>query len=145
MARFNKVQLDAIYLTDDESGTGLRCKSEVTGLDELFSAYTGATQIAISGKPFNFTRENDGAGVLIVVKPFVVSTDLRDDLKTLVDGALAADITFQTVFTGDNGIFDLNCKPRLNKPIEFSGKFINGRIYDLAINLVVDSINSITP
>jgi hypothetical protein len=141
MARFNLIQIGTLYLTDDETSTGLKAKTTVSGLDDLLNAYTGATVIPISGKPFNFTRVNDGAGVFLQLKPYVVDSDLLSDLNDLFNTALAGDSTINVVITGDTGSFDLECKPRLPKPLEFSGKFINGKIFDLSINLTVDSIN----
>lgn len=143
MSRFNSIQLGTIYLTDTGLDTGRGCKCEVSGLDELISSKAGATVIPISGKPFNFVRDNDGAGVSLTIKPYVLTQAVYSDLKDAFDAALSSDSTVQVIIDGDTGTFDLDCKPRM-KPMDGDLRFVNGRIYNLAINLVVDSINSVT-
>src|SRR4051794_28326490 len=112
MARFNTAQFDSLYLTEDGTSTGTGDKCEVLGLDALDSAWTGTNLIPISGKPFSFDLENDGAGLPLVIKPYVVTPTFKTALRTLFDAAIAADSTIRVLIAGDTGSFDLNCKPK---------------------------------
>jgi len=141
MARFNEVQIGSVFLTEtgDDGDTGV--KSDVTGLEGLYSGYTGSTVDSIGGPSWNFSRENLGEGVRIEIRPESIPKTVLDLVKAALDAVTPTNATVQCVFTGDTGTYDVNCKPVLPIAAGFGGKFINGRIKDSHINLVVDSIN----
>lgn len=142
MARFNTVQIETLYFTDTGLVGGKPCKIEVTGLDALSLASTGAIAIAADGMPYAFVASNaEGQGVPIRIAPEQLTTALFASLKTIINAAIAGSTTLTVIITGDTGTFNLECLPALPKPLEFPGKFRNGRIYESAINLVVASIN----
>jgi hypothetical protein len=141
MARFNSVSLDSVYLTDDGTSGGIGCKCEISGIDGLKSSYAGNVVTAVDGTPHAFILPNIGQGVPLVIKPYVITSALLGSLNSLFNTAISGDAAINVLIAGDTGSFDLSCIPALPKPLEFSGKFLNGRIYDVAINLVVVSIN----
>lgn len=141
MARYNLIQIGSIYLTSSGLVGGTRCKTEVTGLDGLYHDYVGVTVKAMSGAPKNFPRTNLGEGVEIQIRPQVITSSVLDSIRDAFNTALGADSTIQCVFTGDIDTFDVDCKPLLPKPIDFSGRFRNNFVYDASINLVVVSVN----
>lgn len=142
MARFNEIQIGSLYLTDTGLVGGVKCKSEVDGLDALLLNYTGAVIIAADGTPHAQIADNtEGKGAPIAIRPFVLTTSVFTSLKTIFNTALAGGTSINVIITGDTGTFNLQCLPGLPKPIAGSGKFINGRIFEETINFVVLSIN----
>jgi hypothetical protein len=141
MARFNAIQIGSVYLTEDGTSGSTGVKSEVPGLEGLYSGYTGATVDSIGGPSWNFSRENLGKGVRIEIRPESIPKTVLDLVKAALDAVTPTNGTVRCVFTGDTGTYDVDCKPVLPIAAGFGGRFINGRIKDAHINLVVDSIN----
>lgn len=142
MAEYNTVKISSVYLTDDGLITGRPCRIDVTGLDALSLTSTGAIAIAADGSPYAFVVSNtEGQGVPIRIAPFVLTPSVLNSLKTAINAAVDANLTINITISGDTGAFDLQCLPAFPKPVEFSGKFFNGRIYETAFNFVVVSVN----
>lgn len=144
MAQYYKVQLDSLWLSSDGMEPiepSLACRVEIQGLGNLATAEIGPIVKAITGKPWKFIQDNLGEGVDLVIKPLVMSNALLDDIITIIDAANASDDTVNLILTdGELPDRDLNCRPG-EPAITYSGSFDEGRIYDVQINLTVDSIN----
>lgn len=141
MARFNTIKIGSVWLTDDGLSGGKPCKTEVSGVDRLRPTRTGFTRTALSGQPYNFVMPNEGKGVVLVIRPYVLTESVFNQLQNGLDGSTQSGVAINVTLNGDTGDFDLECAPLLPQQMEFSGKFSNGRIFDVTINLVVVSIN----
>ncbi len=142
MAEFYEVNLDEeIWFTDDGLETGRPCLVDVTGVDSLSVPYAGNITESADNSPYLFRVPHGGQGARIRLEPFVASTSLLEDIKTLFAASVEDKVPIEVNISGDTGTFSLNCLPLFPKPIEFSGKFLDDNIYDLALNLVVVSQN----
>jgi hypothetical protein len=144
MAEYYKVQIDGLWLTSDglePVEPNLACRVDVDDLSGLAMAHVGPIVKAITGKPWKFLSENTGAGVDLVIKPFVIRPDVLQGLVDLFDTANASDSLVNLVLNaGELPDRDLQCRPG-EPAIGYSGRFDDDRIYDVVINLTVDSIN----
>lgn len=143
MAEYNLVNFnDTLYLTDDGLVTGRPCRVEVSGLDALALPYAGNVTSAADGTPYAFVIAHHGQGAVLKLSPAVITTSVLASIKSVFQTAIAAEETINLKLTGgDLGNFDLECLPLFPRPIEFSGKFLEGNIYDVVLGLVVRSQN----
>lgn len=142
MGQYYKAQIDSVYLTDDGTDTGEPCRVDITGLDALTLNYAGSNTNSADGTPYSFVIEHEGQGSPLRLATGVVTADVFEDLQSVINTALAADDTINLKLSdGPFGDFDLECLPGFPRPIEFSGKFDDDYIYDLALNLTVKSRN----
>lgn len=145
MARFYTVKIGTLYLTDDGTLSGTPCKfPQIAGLDGLDSDYNTAIVLAADNTPHVFATENDGRGVSLRFPPTTITADVRDSLKTIFNAAILAVTTINVLIEGEPGNYDLECvpgSPQAPKPIEFTGKFVGDRLYEVFINLTVVSKN----
>lgn len=142
MARFNTVQIETLYLTETGLAGGIPCKLEVSGLEALLLAYQGSTAIAADGTPYAFVQSNaEAQGSPISVRIETITAAVLSSLKTLFNAALAGSTTLTVTVNGDLGNFSVGCQPLFPTPISPSGKFRNGRIFDVTLNLIVQSVN----
>jgi hypothetical protein len=142
VARFNTVQIETLYLTETGLSGGIPCKVEVSGLEALMLAYSGSVAIAADGTPYSFVQSNaeaQGSPIAILIEH--LTTGVLSSLKTLFNAAIGGGTTLTVVINGDLGNFSLECQPLFPKPIDPSGKFRNGRIFGLTLNLIVQSVN----
>lgn len=133
------VTIGDVVLSDDGEPTGAACLTRVEGLAELFLAHVGATRVPLSGDPFNFVKENLGKGVRLLSRPFSVTEDVLDDLKTLIDDA--NDDGSEIAVTVANGPMAANvdCDPLFENgepPISWKGNFFDTELYDVEIRLI---------
>lgn len=140
MADYNRVKIGSVYLTDTGLVDGLPCRVEVQGLQFLQTAKKGAIVKSANGTPYKFLIDNTGEGVELRFQIMVINTTTLDALKTVIDTAEAGALTVNTTIEGDLGDFDLECIPG-QVPLEPSGRFSDGRIFDVAVNLVISSMN----
>lgn len=146
MAEFYTVKFGAVYLTDTGLVDGQPCRTDVTGLDGLQVAYAGNEAKSADNTPYMFMLNFEGQGIELKLAPAVMSAAVLASLKTLIEAAIAGNTTINVTLSGDTGDYDLECLPLFTsggtKPINFSGKFFNGQIYDTSLNVVVQSVNS---
>jgi hypothetical protein len=135
---FYLVKIGTVNLTDDGTGTGAACLNQVQGLSSLFLARNGNTIKACDGTPRNFTFENEGKGVNLITKPFVIKSDVLDDLKTLINASFGgSDIAVQV--SDGPGAANVDCKPLFENgipPLNFGPNFSDDDLYDVEIRLV---------
>lgn len=144
MARFHLIQIGSVYLTSTGLVGGIRCKTRVTGLDELFSGYAGASVVPIDGPHHNFKKENNGEGVEIKIEILTQWTaSVMDTLNTAFNTAFGSDASIVCIFTGFK-TWNLDCQPIFPKPIAFPGDFSGALVTTPTIYLGVTDINSIT-
>lgn len=145
MAEFYAVKFGSVYLTDTGLVGGQPCRTDVAGLDNLQLPYAGNEVKSADNTPYMFMQDFGGQGSELKIAPAVISAAVLAALKTLIDAAIVANTTINVTLVGDTGSYDLNCLPLFTtggaKPIEFSGKFFNGQIYDVSLNVVVLSVN----
>lgn len=145
MAEFYAVKFGTVYLTDTGLVGGQPCRTDVTGLDNLQLAYAGNEAKSADNTPYMFMQDFGGQGSVLKISPAVMSAAVMSALKTLIEAAIAGNTTINVTLAGDTGSYDLECLPLFTsggvKPIEFSGKFFNGQIYDTSLNVVVLSVN----
>lgn len=146
MAEFYAVKFGTVYLTDTGLVGGQPCRTDVTGLDGLQTPYAGNVIKAADNTPYTFLQPFDGRGVELKIAPYVLSSAIIASLQSVINAALAGNTTINVTLDGDTGSYDLECVPNFRpdgsiKPLEYSGKFFNGQIYDGALNVVVQSVN----
>lgn len=139
MADYNLVQLESIYFTDDGLVTGIPCRIEVDGLDGLLISKTGSVATAADGTPYAFIVDNGGQGAAIRLRPLVITDTVLASIQSALDAAASGNTTVSLDVTGDLGTFNLECIPAYPKPIEGGTRFSNGRIYEVVINLIIQS------
>lgn len=135
------VTIGSTVLSNDGTGGGAACLTKVEGLAGLFLAHTGATRIALSGKPFNFIRENLGQGVKLITKPFVVSSDVLDDLKGIINAANAGDAVIPVIIADGPMAVNVDCRPLFEgnvPPIQWQDDFFDTNLYNVEIRLITD-------
>jgi hypothetical protein len=133
------VTIGSVVLSTDGTPLGVPCSSNVQGLTGFFLGHTGATRIALNGAPYNFVRENLGQGVRIVTKPFVVTADVLDLLKSEIDAANASASAIPVKI--ENGPMSalVDCDPLFEgdaPPITWTGEFFNDQLYNVEIRLI---------
>ena len=137
--KYNLIQLNSIYLTNDATSTGTPCKTSVSGLDALTFDFTGVTVLALDGTPYNQVFDNYKKGLPLTIK-ITQTTDTRlDELASLLTTLVTAESSVLVQITGSTGDFTLNCLPAFPKPLEFSGDFQNSYVKDITLNFVVQS------
>lgn len=145
------VQIEGIYLTSDGTSGGLECRSTVSDLAKLRMGRVGNSRKALSGRVINRTHVNLGRGGEIIIRPFVTSWSVRNSLQTILDIADSADSTFTVVISNASESFNLECKPWHREavggptPLEGGNVFDGDDVMDTVLNVLVDSVNSITP
>jgi len=136
---FYLVKIGSIWLTDDGTGAGAACLTKVEGLAGLFLAHQGNTIKATGGKPYNFTIENEGKGINLITKPFVVTSDVLLDLKTLIDDSNSNGTAIEVQISEGPGSQNLDCDPLFEggiPPLNFGPNFDDDNMYDAEIRLV---------
>lgn len=137
MDRSNLIKIGSKYLTSDGTNTGLRCLTEIDGLHLLLFDNIGPIRKSVSGKPRKFHLENLGHGIDLIIRTPRMDTDRRDEIVGELDVASG---TVNMTISGPSGTFDLDILPG-DPSLTHSGKTRTDRIYDVVINVTVDSIN----
>lgn len=138
MSDYYRVQLGTIYLTDTGLVGGAPCRVTVSGLAELLIEEDGPVIKPMTGRPKKFLAPS-GIGADIQLKPLVVTSTVLTSLKSLINTSNAAESLIVVNLTGVPGNLSLGCRPAKGS-LNYSGNFTNSRIYDLEINLTVDTI-----
>ncbi len=136
----------SLYLTDDGSMSGVKIINDVTGLEDLKEQYVGPVRTPLSGKPFEFVKENSGAGVLIKIHCNRIPSDTLDDIIDLHDSSKSGNTDIALVITG--GPDDVTCAVRAGgdggiKPIERGSNYSeqSGLVWDVTLNYTVRSVS----
>lgn len=133
MARYNLVNLETIYFTKTGLVGGVRCRTNVIGLDALKLTKTGRNEFDAEGNAYVFLV--DKKSQLIRIEIEYITKAVFDALVALIQAALNAETTLSLGIAGDLGTFALETVPKFPKPITASGKFSNERIDGVAIEL----------
>lgn len=114
---------DTIYLTDDGTNTGRRCRTQVANVDTLFESGSGNTTVASNGSAFTEQPLNGGGG-----RPFEIfipncPTDRYEDLRAMFTDAGATG-EFSVSVDGEQGTATVPAIQHWNPvPIGFEGPF----------------------
>lgn len=140
MGDYNLVQLGTIYFTDNGLVGGLPCRIDTQGVDDLALLFTGSVVKSGNGTPYVFILENT-SGVDLQLKPFVISVDVFNDIKDLIDTVTDDADTLDLIITGDVvGTLTMTCIPTFPKALPFPGMQENGTFQNASINLTMVSI-----
>lgn len=138
---YNLVTIGSIVLSDDGTGGGLPCRTEVLGLDALKFTQTGSNTNAADGTVYQFKVDNLGKGLLIEIRPFAIMKDVFDDINDVIQDSLDNDTIINITISGDTGDFDLDVLPSMPKPVEFSGDFFSEQINNVVYRFLIDTVN----
>ncbi len=124
---WNLIQINSLYLTDNQSAGGVKYISVVRGLDQL--AVTASIQVikSLSGKPHLNSTALLGKPISIELEN-ILETDhdaVVDIIQAYIDDATAITLSFTGAPYGD--FSNISVVPDEN-PVRFSGEFENGRI-----------------
>jgi len=133
--QYNTVQINSLYLTKDGLSGGIPCKLTVAGLDALKPPVSAGVKKALDGTPYRRTVDFGGRGFDISITVEILLKDVFDDVNDEINDAITDEETLSLVITGDTGTFNLTVIPG-EKPIQFSGEFINERIKQVTYNFV---------
>ncbi len=133
--RFNTVQINSIYLTEDSSESDLPCKLSVAGLDRLKTTQKGRIARGLDNTPTRLQTDFAGKGIEINVTVEILYKAVFDSINDEINDAIDGFDTLALVITGDTGTFNLTVLPG-DEPIVFSGEFTNGRIIKVTYNFV---------
>jgi hypothetical protein len=142
MINYYHIQIGDLWLTSDETETGIPLISNIAGLDALQFAYTGNTVLALDGTPHQQVRVLKGVPVVIDLNwvPREMFLSLVDVINTSIDD----DEEIAVMLLDDSkgmGDFDLSCVPTLPDPLSFPGDFMSEKIKAVRINLTVAAVN----
>ena len=126
MARFYRLQIGDIYLTEDGTSLGTPCKLQIDGADALAQAKTGQITQAADGTPYAQIVEFS-SGKILEIQIQTLLTDVWESLLSLVNTALENSDTINLIGTGDVGDFSVDAMPLVPQPFE-AQEFLNGRI-----------------
>ena len=134
--RFNKVQINNLFITKDSSESSDECKLTVSGLDKLKAPDKGRIIRGLDNTPTRLQTNFAGRGIEINVTVEILYKPVFDALNDEISDALANFDTLILVITGDTGTFNLTVLPG-DDPISFSGEFINERIKKVTYSFVI--------
>lgn len=141
MARYNRIKIGTLFLTDDGLVTGKPCKVEVLGLSRLKLSKTGTTRLSADGTPYQYAMPNEGKGVQIQIRPTTIVKSVFDDVIDEMTASLDTNSTINITIQGDTGDLDLETTPLLPNGVDFPGSFSGGRITGVSFNFVITEVN----
>lgn len=142
MARFYKIMIGSIWLTDTGLEPGRPCKVEVAGVPGLLVPDQGNVSIGADGVPF---REKPlvptGAGRPFSIMAAFMTKTVYDALKSALDTAAGGNADFNVTGSGTPGNFDVDAivfdNPQYISYAGFSGDNLKG----VTISLITTAIN----
>lgn len=141
MSRFNLVSIGSIWLTRTGLDSGVRCKTNVTGLDALRLSKTGNTIIALDGTPFQQVMSSS-KGLPVSVGAEQISKTVFDSLVAAIQTAVDAGTNLSLYVSGDTGTFSLDVVPSFPEAIKFPGTFSNELIANVQFNFIVAQLHN---
>lgn len=142
MARFYKVKIGSIFLTDNGLTGGRPCKTEVTNAPALIAPNIGNVSIAANGVGFReIPLSPTGAGrPFTITIPFVTSA-VFGSLKTALDAAAAAGSILNITGDGLPGNFDVDADV-FDNPVYLSwGSFSGDYVKNVVMSFLTRTIN----
>jgi hypothetical protein len=139
MARFYRVQIGPVYLTDTGLIGGIPCKLKIPGIEALRVTYAGETAPSAGGTPHTVAFSVGTKGRPLSIEIESLPKAVFDSIVTLINNALANNTTITLIGTGDYGDFNLAAVPRLPSPITGSSEFINGRLKKVSFHFTTAS------
>lgn len=109
MARFYKVKIGSVWLTDDGLETGRPCKITVDGAARLLAPDQGNVSVGADGTPFREKplTPTGGGRPFSIVAAWMTKT-VYDSLKSALDTAAGNNSDFNVTGTGVPGDFDVD-------------------------------------
>ncbi len=138
--RYHAIKVGSVWLTKDGLETGVNCKTNVTGLENLLSDFTGQTQYAIDNTTYIQVAENVGVGTKIGITMTRLESGVMTSLKSEINTAINTDTPFNVTIEGSAGDFDLECLPDFPQ-FTWPGEMMGGALMEVTLNLVVQEIN----
>ena len=140
MIRFQEIRIDAVYLTSDDTASGVDYISEVRGLTPLrrTNRFLNSGE-AIDGTPKQQVRNHKGR-IIDVLIPLIPSSKYNA-LITAINSTDAADQNHAVLFTGDKGTFSLTCKL---DDIDDSGEMQDSGHRDLGLRFRIATVVSVS-
>jgi hypothetical protein len=126
-----------VWLTDDGTNTGRRCRSSIPAAAALFSPASGNTTVAAGGSAFNEIPLTVGGGRPFEIQIPSFQTARYTAIKNLID-AIAVDesATLTVTLTGETGAATATARPHFNPlPYDF-GRFVSGWIKGFVLRLI---------
>ncbi|MBX3288444.1 MAG: hypothetical protein KF855_03770 [Acidobacteria bacterium] len=140
MARYNRIQIGDIHLTEDGTALGKPCRVEVEGLVPLRPRYRRTLVRPIEG-PAKRQLFDNLIGEQITMTIFQLRAETYEDLLELIDEADESTGEINTKIFGDLGDFDLDCVLESN-PTQ-PGQFRNGIIPSVSLVWSIVAVNEI--
>lgn len=143
MARFYKLKIGSIYLTDNGLTGGRPCKVTVEGVAGLLSPDQGNVAVGADGTPFREKplTPTGGGRPIAIVAAFMKKT-VYDSLKTALDSAAAGNAEFNVTGVGVPGDFDVDAivfdNPQYLAAEGFTGADV---LKNVRISLMTTAIN----
>jgi len=131
--RYNQVNISTYYFTKDGTIAGKPCRLNVVGLDALQFTKTGRNDFDADGNAYVFLVANPSQLIRIEIE-YILDTTLQS-LIGFIQNAMDTETTIPVGIDGDLGTFSLNTVPKFPRPITLSGKFDNGRVDGVTIEL----------
>lgn len=124
MAKFYKIQIGDIYLTDTGEADGDPVKLLVPGADALLLSLNGTTVITCGGSVNQLFKTSQVLEIRILT---YISAALWRRLVSLINTASQNSATINLIGIGDINDFEVAVNPLLPRPFE-AQEFKNGRI-----------------
>lgn len=128
MARNYKIGLTGavgptVWLTDDGTEDGRRCRTAIPNIAALFEPVSGNTTVAAGGSPFTEKPLTNGGGRQFEIQIPNCPTARYDELRTLIDAAVANDTAITIELTGEPGTAEVDASPNYSPiPLDFDSQ-----------------------
>lgn len=139
MIQFNKISIDAVYLTSNDLVSGDVYIANVTGLTPLLVATSRIVRRAADGMPKAQFRTNAGKRIEVFI-PLIQQAKF-DALITAINATEAAGNKHHVTFDGMRGTFDLTL---VLEDLDDSGDAIEAGIQGFRLVFAVHTVNSIS-
>ncbi len=121
MARYNRIQLGATYLTSNGLVGGIPCKVNVEGLGQLLFDKTGQIIQSANGTPYSQTIDVDKHGLVLTLTLDYVAQAVFNTLVAAINTAINAGNSIVLDILGDTGNYVLNVIPLIPDPVTHEG------------------------
>jgi len=133
---YNLIKLKSLYLTADQTNTGDKYISIVTGLERFQLSKTGRTLLNASGTPV--TQFTSRHGLIEIEFNWFLTSDLTA-VKVIFEQYITDKLAFDLEVTGNFGNFSggakFSVKPNFPDPLTFSGVSVSDRIEKFKISV----------
>lgn len=134
MARFNLVNINDIYFTRDGTISGVKCRINVTGLEDLLLNKVGRNDFDADGNAYVFFVDRNAVTLTLEIE--YLRKDVFDDIIQEIQTAMTDQLVLALGISGELGDYNLDVLPLFPKPVKVSGKFGTNRIDGITISFV---------